>query len=61
MTRFGYLRDDIVYRLEQFNVSMDDIYDHKLEEASRYLPPGFRDEMNKFASFLPRIEMDLSV
>jgi len=42
-------------------VSLDDIYDGKLDEASRYLPPGFRDEMFKFASFLPRIEMDVSV
>ena len=33
VTRFGYIKDDIVYRLEQFRVTMDDLYEKKLDEA----------------------------
>ena len=54
-TRFGYLKDDIVYRLEQFKVSMDDIYEKKLDEAVRYIHPAYQDELYKFASYIPYI------
>ena len=39
VTRFGYIKDDIVYRLEQFQVSMDNLYSRQLDEASRYIGP----------------------
>lgn len=41
VTRFGYLKDDIVYRLEQYRVPMEDLYERKLDEASRYIGPAY--------------------
>lgn len=41
VTRFGYIKDDIVYRLEQFRVSMEDLYEKKLDEAQRYIGPAY--------------------
>jgi len=31
------MKEDTVYRLEQFNIKLDDIYENKLEEAARYI------------------------
>lgn len=60
LTRFGYLKDDVVYRLEQFRVSMDAIYERKLDESSRYIAGVMQDEMYKFASYVPYIETEIS-
>ena len=60
MTRFGYLKDDIVYRLEQFRVSMDDLYERKLDDAARYIGPAYQDEMYKFASYVPYLDTQIS-
>ena len=60
VTRFGYLKDDIVYRLEQFRVSMDDLYERKLDDAGRYIGPAYQDEMYKFVGFVPYLETDIS-
>jgi hypothetical protein len=40
VTKYGYMKDETVYRLDQFNISMDDLYEKKLEEASRYISPA---------------------
>lgn len=60
VTRFGYLKDDIVYRLEQFRVSMDDLYERKLDDAGRYIGPAYQDELYKFAGFVPYLETEIS-
>lgn len=39
VTKFGYLKDEVVYRLRQFDISLDMIHDKDLQEAKRYLPP----------------------
>lgn len=61
VTRYGYIKDDIVYRLEQFRISMDDLYQRKLDEASRYISGAYADEMYKFVSYVPYIETEVSV
>ena len=60
MTNYGYIKDDIVYRLEQFNVSLDDIYEKNLDEAARYLHPTMRDEMYKFMSHVPFLDLEVA-
>jgi len=39
VTRYGYLKDEIVYRLGQFDVNLDMINDRDLSVAKRFLPP----------------------
>ena len=39
VTKFGYLKDEVVYRLKQFDITLDMIHDKDLQEAKRYLPP----------------------
>lgn len=59
VTRFGYMKDDIVYRLEQFRLTMDDLYQRKLDEASRYISGVYADEMYKFVGFVPYLETEI--
>ena len=60
MTKFGYLKEDIVYRLEQNGVTLDDLYERKLDEAARFINPVYRDEMYKFLGHLPNIEFEVT-
>lgn len=39
VTKFGYIKDETVYRLDQYQITMDDLYDKKLEEAANYISP----------------------
>ena len=38
-TNYGYLKDEIVWRLEQYGVTMENLYDKQLDEAARVIPP----------------------
>ena len=53
------MKDETVYRLEQFNVKLEDVYEQKLEEAAMYIAGVQRDELYKFASYLPYLEVDV--
>jgi hypothetical protein len=35
------MKEETVYRLDQYSVSMDDLYERKLEEAGRYISPSY--------------------
>ena len=39
---------------------MDDLYERKLDEAARYLHPAAREEMYKFLTHVPSLEMEVS-
>ena len=39
---------------------MDDIYERKLDEASRYIVGIMQDEMYKFSAYVPYIETEIS-
>lgn len=39
VTKFGYLKDEIVYRLQQYSITLDQIHERDLQEARRYLTP----------------------
>jgi len=36
---------------------MDDLYDKKLEEAARYISPVYLDELYKFVSYVPYLDL----
>jgi hypothetical protein len=36
---------------------MDDLYERKLEEAGRYISPSYQDEMYKFLSYVPYLDV----
>ena len=38
---------------------MDNLYDKKLEEAANWISPVYRDEMNKFLSYVPNLEIEI--
>lgn len=59
VTRYGYLKEEIVYRLTQYNISLDMIYEKDLQEARRYLPPDMQDQLYKFASFIPYFDIEV--
>ena len=39
---------------------MEDLYEHKLDEAARYLHPSYQEEMYKFMAHVPYLEMEVS-
>lgn len=38
---------------------MDDLYEKKLEEAANYISPVYRDELYKFLSYVPNLEIEV--
>jgi len=59
VTRYGYLKEEIVYRLQQFSVNLDMINDRDLDQAKRYLSPDMQDQLYKFASYIPYFDIDV--
>ena len=59
ITKYGYIQDTTVYRLDQFNVSMNDLYERKLDEAANYISPVHQEEMYKYLSYLPYIDVQV--
>ena len=39
---------------------MEDLYEKKLDEAGRYLGPVMQDELYKFVSYVPYLDMEVS-
>jgi hypothetical protein len=60
VTKYGYLREDIAYRLEQYRISMDDVYERKLEEAQRFLQGSYLEELYKFVAFVPYLDLEVT-
>jgi len=60
VTKYGYLKDEIVFRLRQHDISLDMIHDRDLQEAKRYLPPVMQDDLFKFASYIPYFDIELN-
>ena len=58
-TNFGYLKDEIVYRLEMHDIKMEALYEKNLEEAARYIAPIWQDELYKFVGHVPYIELEV--
>jgi len=54
------MKEDTVYRLEQFNIKLDDIYENKLDEAARYIAGVQYDELFKFVSYLPYLDIKVN-
>lgn len=55
--RFGYLSDDTLYRIDQFQIGLDDLYNNNFDELKRYCSGGQLDEMKKFLGYLPNLEV----
>ena len=53
------MKEETVYRLDQYSVSMDDLYEKKLEEAGRYISPSYQDEMYKLLSHVPYLDVQV--
>jgi len=49
-----------VYRLNQYQVKLEDMYEHELGEAARYISPIHQDQMYKFLSYLPNLECSVA-
>ena len=59
VTKYGYLKDEIVFRLKQYNITLDNINDKELQEAKRYLNPVQQDELYKFATYIPYFDIEV--
>jgi pre-mRNA-splicing helicase BRR2 len=59
VTKYGYLKDEIVFQLKRWNVSLDQIANKELQEAQYHIVPTMQDELYKFASYIPYFEIDL--
>ncbi len=59
VSHYGYMKDDTAYRLDQFNISMDDLYERKLEEAGNYISPVYQDELYKMLSYVPKLDLQI--
>ena len=59
ITKFGYLSDEIVYRIN--HMSMDQLYAGETEEVQRYLGPHGMDELRKYLSYVPRLDLSIQV
>ena len=59
VTKFGYLKDEVAYRLKQYDITLDMISDKDLQEAKRYLTPDMQDQLYKFASYIPYFDFDI--
>lgn len=57
VTKYGYMKDETVYRLDQFNINMDKLYDHQLEEAKNFISPSHQDELYKFLGHVPYLDI----
>jgi hypothetical protein len=59
VTKFGYLKEEIAYRLKQYDITLDMINEKDLQEAKRYLTPDMQDQLYKFASYIPYFDIDI--
>ena len=57
MTKYGYINDVTVYRLDQFQVNLNMLYERRLDEAATYISPAHQDELFKFLSYVPNIDV----
>ena len=60
VTRYGYMRDEIAYKLQTSHLSMDKLYAGEFEEVRAYLGPQGVDELKKFISYLPKLDLEIS-
>lgn len=59
VTKYGYLKDEIAYRLAQYNISLDQIHEKDLQEAKRYLTPDMQQQLYKFAGYIPYFDIEV--
>lgn len=55
------MNEDIAYRVQQADLSMERLQNGELEEVSRYLGPVGVDELRKFLSYIPRLELEVNI
>jgi hypothetical protein len=61
VTRFGYLSDEVPYRVKIANLDMEKLYLGETEDARRALGPLGMDELNKFLGYVPRLELEVNI
>jgi hypothetical protein len=61
VTKYGYMSEDIAYRLRTADVSLERLYNKEFEEVNRYLGPNGVDELKKFLSYIPRLEVEINL
>ena len=59
VTRYGYIKDEIVYRVHTADLTMDKLYRGEFEDVHRYLGPNGVDELKKFLSCIPKFELEV--
>ena len=57
VTKYGYMKEDTVYRLDQFQISMDMLYEKRLDEAGNYISPVHQDELWKMVATVPYLDI----
>ena len=60
VTKYGYLRNDIAYRVATAGLSLQQLYAGELDEVRRYFTGNDVEELKKFLSYLPRIELEVN-
>lgn len=51
------MKDETAYRLDQFGITMEMLYERNLEEAGNYISPTYQDELYKLLSNVPYLDV----
>jgi pre-mRNA-splicing helicase BRR2 len=60
VTRFGYMNDEIAFRVRSASLDMEKLYNGEIEDIRRALGPQI-DELKKFLSYIPRLELEVNI
>ncbi len=61
VTKYGYISDEIVFRVKNADLSMDQLYNLEFDDVHRHLGPSGVEELKKFLAFIPKLELELSI
>ena len=59
VTKYGYIQDETLYRLESMKIDMDKCYARDYQGLTRYVSPAHMIEFHKFLSYVPRLELEV--
>ena len=61
MTRFGYLSEEVPFKVKAASLDLEKLYEGEIEYARRALGPLGTDELYKFLGYVPRLELEVNI
>ena len=59
MSNYGYISDEVAFRVKAADLTMDQLYEGDFEMVGRFIGPNGLDELKKFVSYIPKLELDV--